>query len=64
MRPSPESTSHKRSRWLGVVLLAAACGPIPSPPPAADLREDPTALAREFDADAGRYRLLLLLSPA
>ncbi len=49
------------------VLLAAAavaCGPIASPPAAVDLLENPSAFAERFNADAGRSRLLLILSPA
>ncbi len=44
--------------------VTAACGPIEAPPAAVDLRENPDAFAEQFDADAGRSRLLLILSPA
>ncbi len=47
-----------------LAAVAAGCGPIAAPPTAVDLRENPDAFAERFDADAGRSRLLLLLSPA
>ncbi len=47
-----------------LTALVVACGPIASPPAAVDLRENPSAFAERFNADAGRSRLLLILSPA
>ncbi len=53
-----------RSVSLLLGAVAAACGPIAAPPAAVDLRENPDAFAERFDTDAGRSRLLLMLSPA
>jgi hypothetical protein len=53
--PSPRS--------LLVAALALACGPIPAPPQATDLREHPRALREAFERAAGAPRLVLLLSP-
>ncbi len=53
-----------RSVSVLLAAVAAACGPIAAPPPAVDLRENPDAFAERFDADAGRSRLLLILSPS
>ncbi len=53
-----------RSVSVLLAAVAAACGPIAAPPAAVDLRENPDAFAERFDADAGRSRLLLILSPS
>ena len=48
----------------GVAALAlASSGPIAAPSGAVDLRDHPEALQERFDSEAGRPRLLLLLSP-
>ena len=58
------------SRVLGVVavlsasLLASTSAAIDAPPGAMDLRTGVEPLARQFDAEQGQHRLLLLLSPA
>ncbi len=49
---------------LFVVLLASASGAIDAPPGAVDLRAGVEPLAAQFDAEKGRHRLLVLLSPA
>ncbi len=49
---------------LGVTLLATALGAIDPPPGAEDLRDGLEPLSERFDAEQGRHRLLLLLSPA
>ena len=49
---------------LGVTLLATGLGAIDPPPGAEDLRDGLEPLAERFDAEQGRHRLLLLLSPA
>ena len=55
-------------RGLGLaaalVSLLSGCGAIDAPPGATDLREGIEPLAERFDAEKGRHRLLLLLSPA
>ncbi len=58
------------SRLLGlttalvVTLLANASGAIDAPPGAMDLRAGVEPLAKQFDAEKGQHRLLVLLSPA
>ncbi len=58
------------SRLLGlaaglvVSLLASASVGIDAPLGAIDLRAGLEPLAKQFDAEKGRHRLLLLLSPA
>ncbi len=49
---------------LFVVLLASASGAIDAPPDAIDLQAGVEPLAKQFDADRGQHRLLVLLSPA
>ena len=49
---------------LVVTLLANASGAIDAPPGAKDLRGGVEPLARQFDAERGQHRLLVLLSPA
>ncbi len=49
---------------LVVTLLATASGAIDAPPGAMDLRAGLEPLAKQFDADRGQHRLLVLLSPA
>ncbi len=49
---------------LGVTLLATGLGAIVPPPGAEDLRHGLEPLSERFDAEQGRHRLLLLLSPA
>ncbi len=49
---------------LVVTLLASASGAIDAPPGAIDLRAGIEPLARQFDAEKGQHRLLVLLSPA
>ena len=62
-----------RSRVLGVAtvlavlsasLFPSASAAIDAPPGAMDLRAGIEPLARQFDAEQGQHRLLLLLSPA
>ena len=58
------------SRVLGLVaglfvtLLASAGGAIDAPPGATDLAAGVEPLAKQFDAEKGQQRLLVLLSPA
>ncbi len=49
---------------LAVTLLASGVGAIDAPPGAEDLRDGLEPLSERFDAEQGRHRLLLLLSPA
>ncbi len=49
---------------LFVTLIASASGAIDAPPDAIDLRAGVEPLARQFDAEKGQHRLLVLLSPA
>ncbi len=49
---------------LAVTLLASGVGAIDAPPGAEDLRNGLEPLSERFDAEKGRHRLLLLLSPA
>ncbi len=49
---------------LAVTLLATGLGAIEPPPGAEDLRNGLEPLSERFDAEQGRHRLLLLLSPA
>ena len=49
---------------LVVTLLASASGAIDAPPGAIDLRAGIEPLAKQFDAEKGQHRLLVLLSPA
>ena len=49
---------------LVVTLLANASGAIDAPQGATDLRVGLEPLAKQFDSEVGRHRLLLLLSPA
>ena len=49
---------------LFVALLASASGAIDAPPGAIDLRGGVEPLAKQFDAEKGQHRLLVLLSPA
>ncbi len=49
---------------LVLILLASASGAIDVPPGAVDLRAGVDPLARQFDAERGQHRLLVLLSPA
>ncbi len=43
---------------------ASASGAIDAPPGAKDLRGGVEPLAKQFDAERGQHRLLVLLSPA
>ncbi len=49
---------------LAVALLATGPGAMDPPPGAEDLRDGLEPLSERFDAEQGRHRLLLLLSPA
>ncbi len=49
---------------LVVSLLASASGAIDAPHGAIDLRAGVEPLAKQFDAEKGQHRLLVLLSPA
>ncbi len=49
---------------LAVTLLANASRAIEAPPGAIDLRAGVEPLAKQFDAEKGQHRLLVLLSPA
>ena len=49
---------------LAVTFLATASGAIDAPPDAIDLRAGVDPLAVRFDAERGKHRLLVLLSPA
>ena len=49
---------------LGVALLANARGAIDAPPGAINLQAGVEPLATQFDAEKGKRRLLVLLSPA
>ncbi len=49
---------------LAVSLLASESGAIDAPPDAIDLRAGLEPLTVQFDAERGRHRLLVLLSPA
>ncbi len=49
---------------LVVSLLAGASGAIDAPLGAIDLRAGVEPLAKQFDAEKGQHRLLILLSPA
>ncbi len=49
---------------LVVSLLANASGAIDAPRGAIDLRAGVEPLAKQFDAEKGQHRLLVLLSPA
>ncbi len=49
---------------LVVTLLSTASGAIEAPPGAIDLRAGLEPLAKQFDAERGQHRLLILLSPA
>ncbi len=49
---------------LVVSLLASASGAIDAPPGAIDLRAGVEPLSKQFDAEKGQHRLLVLLSPA
>ena len=49
---------------LVVTLLASASSAIDAPPGTSDLRSGIEPLARQFDAEKGQHRLLVLLSPA
>ena len=49
---------------LVVTLVASASGAIDAPSGAKDLRAGVEPLAQQFDAEKGRHRLLVLLSPA
>ncbi len=49
---------------LVVIVLASESGAIDAPPGAMDLRAGLEPLAKQFDADRGQHRLLVLLSPA
>ena len=49
---------------LVVTLLASSSGAIDAPPDATDLRSGIEPLAKQFDAEKGQHRLLVLLSPA
>ncbi len=48
---------------VGTFLLSG-CGAIDAPPGAMDLRAGVEPLAKQFDAERGQHRLLVLLSPA
>ncbi len=58
----------RRVLWLAAgllgMLLASASGAIDAPPGATDLSAGVEPLAVQFDAEKGRQRLLVLLSPA
>ena len=49
---------------LVVTLFASASGAIDAPLGAIDLRAGVEPLAKQFDAEKGQHRLLVLLSPA
>ncbi len=49
---------------LSLLLMSTASQAIDAPPGAEDLRGGLEPLAQNFDAEKGRHRLLLLLSPA
>ncbi len=49
---------------LLVTLLASASGAIDAPAGAVDLRAGVEPLSRQFDAEKGQHRLLVLLSAA
>ena len=49
---------------LVLILLASASSAIDAPPGAMDLRAGVEPLAKQFDAQRGQHRLLVLLSPA
>ncbi len=49
---------------LAVSLLASESGAIDAPPGAIDLRAGVEPLAKQFDAEKGQHRLLVLLSAA
>ncbi len=49
---------------VAVTLLATGLGATAAPPGAEDLRGGLEPLSERFDAEQGRHRLLLLLSPA
>ena len=49
---------------LAVTLLATGLGATEPPPGAENLRAGLEVFSERFDAEAGRHRLLLLLSPA
>ncbi len=49
---------------LVVTLLASTSGAIDAPSGAMDLRAGLEPLAKQFDAERGQHRLLVLLSPA
>ena len=50
--------------WMAAAVAVSGCGAIDAPDEATDLRAGLAALAADFDAQRGRDRLLLLLSPA
>ena len=58
------SRVHGLAAGLFVALLASASGAIDAPPGATDLSAGVEPLAVQFDAEKGRQRLLVLLSPA
>ncbi len=49
---------------LVVIVLASESGAIDAPPGTVDLRVGVEPLAKQFDAEKGQHRLLVLLSPA
>ncbi len=58
------SRVHGLAAGLLGMLLASASGAIDAPPGAIDLRAGVEPLAKQFDAEKGQHRLLVLLSPA
>ena len=55
---------HGITAGLVVTFLAVACGAIDAPSGSIDLRAGVEPLAKQFDAERGQHRLLVLLSPA
>ncbi len=49
---------------LVVILLASTSAAIDAPPGTIDLRAGLEPLIKDFDAETGKHRLLVLLSPA
>jgi hypothetical protein len=54
----------KGVRRLLAAVPAMGCGPLQVPPGAVDLGANPAAFGRNFDAEVGIQRLVLLLSPS